>query len=195
MAALIALLSLLISVGATIPAARAQAPAAPAAPAPTPAPDDPAYQPIRLRPIRLVYRQMEGRYLKSPRGVFFDTKRGEIYVADTMNDLVAVYNREGMALFAFGYNGEFKEPIKAVVDGRGRIYVLAGLGRKVRVFSYRGEYLHDFSFHGVEGKAVPTTITADAEGQIYIADSASGKILVYDSDERLLRRFGTGRRW
>jgi DNA-binding beta-propeller fold protein YncE len=71
--------------------------------------------------------------------------------------------------------------------------VLAAVGRKLKVFSYRGEYLHDFPFHGVEGRAVPTTVTADAEGHVYIADSTSGQILVYDSDERLMLRFGTGR--
>ena len=149
--------------------------------------------PVRLQPFRLVYRQVEGTYLKAPRGVFFDQARGEVYVADTMNDLVAVYDRDGLPLFAFGYNGEFKEPIKAVVDGRGRIYVLAGIGRKLKVFSYRGEYLHDFPFHGVEGKAVPIALTADVEGNVYIADSTSGQILVYDADQRLKLQFGNER--
>ncbi len=167
----------------------------PAAQSPLTAPGDNGAAPvaIRLQPFRLIYRQMEGTYLKGPRGVFFDRQRGEVYVADTMNDLVAVYDRQGMPLFAFGYNGEFKEPIKAVVDGKGRIYVLVGVGRKLKVFSYRGEYLHDFPFAGVEGKPLPTAITADGEGNLYIADSASGQILVYDADQRLRLRFGPGR--
>ncbi len=152
-----------------------------------------ALSPIRLQPFKLVYRHMEGAYLKGPRGVFVDQVRGEVYVADTMNDLVAVYDRDGMPLFTFGYNGEFREPMKAVVDGRGRIYVLAGIGRKLRVFNYRGEFLHDFPFAGIEGRAEPAALGADVEGNIYIADSTSGQILVYDQDQRLTLRFGSAR--
>ncbi len=189
-AGLCALVLPMFGAGPTTLVAAAPSPGAPASAA---AAAPPALAPIRLQPVRLVYRQVEGTYLKGPRGVFVDQARGEVYVADTMNDLVAVYDRDGAPLFAFGYNGEFREPLKAVVDGRGRIYVLAGIGRKLSVFSYRGEYLYPFPFAGVEGKPVPTAITADAEGNIYIADATSGRVLVYDSDHRLLRRFGSGR--
>ena len=186
-AAVAGLALLTLGAGPTPPVIAAQSPSA------APADNGAAPVPVRLKPFRLIYRQIEGTYLKGPRGVFFDRQRGEVYVADTMNDLVAVYDRQGLPLFAFGYNGEFKEPTKAVVDGKSRIYVLAGAGRKLKVFSYRGEYLHDFPFPGVEGKAVPTALTADGEGNVYVADSASGQILVYDADQRLKLRFGTGR--
>ena len=149
-------------------------------------------EPIGLRPIRLVYRQMEGMYLKAPGGVWVDQVRGEVYVADTMNDLVAVYDRDGMPVFTFGYNGEFKEPMKAVADGRGRIYVLSGVGRKVRVFSYRGEPLGDFAFPGAPAGVVPTAMTADREGQVYVADLTSGQILVYDADQQFKLALGNG---
>jgi DNA-binding beta-propeller fold protein YncE len=152
-----------------------------------------ALRPIRLQPSRLLYRQIEGTFLKGPRGVFFDQARGEIYVADTMNDLVAIYDRSGAPVFAFGYNGEVKEPVKAVVDGRGRIYVLGGAPRTLRVFSYRGEFLHDFPFEGGAGKPVPTALGADTQGNVYVAESTTGQILVYDADQRLRLRFGAGR--
>jgi DNA-binding beta-propeller fold protein YncE len=142
--------------------------------------------PVTFQPVSLVYRQMEGTYLKGPRGVFVDDARGDVYVADTMNDLVVVYSRDGVPRFAFGYNGELKEPIKAVTDDRGQIYVLAG--RAVKVFNYRGEYLRDFPFYGLDRPAVPTAITAH-KGELYIADATSGQVLVYDADFRLKRRF------
>lgn len=148
---------------------------------------------LRLEPIRLVYRQLEGTYLKSPQSVFVDRTRGEVYVADTMNDLVAVYDRNGLPLFAFGYNREFKEPVKAVADPQGRIYVLSGVPRKVKVFSYRGEYLHDFPFPGFDLEPVPTTLTVDEAGNVYVADSATGQILVFDPAYRLKLTIGPGR--
>lgn len=142
--------------------------------------------PVTFQPVTLVYRQMEGTYLKGPRGVFVDEARGDVYVADTMNDLVVVYNRDGVPRFAFGYNGELKEPIKAVTDDRGQIYVQAG--RSVKIFNYRGEYLRDFPFYGLDQPAVPTAITAH-KGDLYIADATSSQVLVYDADLRLKRRF------
>lgn len=167
-----------------------------AGPTPPLSPDRPsegegkAAEALRLEPIRVVYRQMEGIALKSPRGVFVDSVRDEIYVADTMNDLVAVYDKNGLPLFAFGYNGEFKEPVKAVADPQGRIYVLNGIPRKVKVFNYRGEYLRDFPFEGLEEEPVPTALTVDQQGNLYIADAKSGQILVYDPDYRLKLKFG-----
>jgi DNA-binding beta-propeller fold protein YncE len=167
--------------------------AAAAVPVVVPGAVAPAPAPVRFQTARLVYRQIEGLLLKGPRGVFVDRRRGEVYVADTMNDLVCVYDLKGVPLFAFGYNGEFKEPVKAVVDGVGRIYVLAGVGGRVRVFSYRGEFLHDFAFPGLSGQTRPTALTADDEGNIYIADDVSGSILVYDSEQHLRLKLGGGR--
>jgi len=177
----------LLTVGLLVAPAGAQRPAR------APEASSPALSPIRLKPAGLVYRQVEGTPLKGPRGVFVDQARGEVYVADTMNDIVAIYDRDGLPLFAFGYNGELDEPVKAVVDGRGRIYVLSGVARNIKVFSYRGEYIHHFPFHGVEGSPVPTALGADIEGGIYIADATSGQILVYDADQRLRLRFGNER--
>src|SRR3990172_1886613 len=72
--------------------------------------ESPVVRPITLQPIRVIYRQIEGTFLKSPRGVWVDTSRNEVYVADTANDLIAVYDSAGLPLFAFGYNQELKEP-------------------------------------------------------------------------------------
>jgi len=165
-----------------------------AGPTPTPPPDPPAQggaaKVLYLEPIRLVYRQVEGIALKSPQGVFVDRTRDEVYVADTMNDMVAVYDRDGLPLFAFGYNGEFREPVKAVADPRGRIYVLNGVPRKLKVFNYRGEYLQDFPFEGLDEEPVPSALTVDQKGNLYIADAKSGQVLVYDPDHRLRLKFG-----
>jgi DNA-binding beta-propeller fold protein YncE len=82
--------------------------------------------------------------------------------------------------------------MRAVADKLGRIIVLSGVPRKLWVFSYRGEPLGDFPFPGFEGaeQAVPTALTIDHAGHLYIADGTSGLILVYDPEWRLRLRFG-----
>lgn len=155
-----------------------------AAPSPAPARN------MTLRPIQVVYQQVEGTYLKSPRGVWVDRAKGEVYVADTSNDLVAVYDEKGLALFAFGYNQELKEPKKAVADPTGQIYVLNGIPRAIKIFNYRGEYLKDFPLSGTAQKPSPTALSIDHEGNLYVADESSRQIQVYDSTHRLIREFG-----
>lgn len=177
--AVVALAFLVLGAGPAtdaVPPPRPAQPAAPAIPVPT-----------QLVPIQLVYRQAEGLYLKGPRGVWIDPKTGEIYVADTMNDLVAVFAANGSPTFALGYNGEFKEPIKAVADEQGRIYVVTGVGNKLKVFDHRGEFIRDFPF---DRPVVPTTIASDTLGKLYVADAKSSQVLVYDQGWNLCLRIG-----
>ncbi len=145
-----------------------------------------------FKPTRLVYRQTEGERFRKPTGVFVDRESGEVLVSDSGSNLVTLLNKEGVPVQSFGYNGELPQPTQAVVDKRGRILVLAGIPRKVRMLTYRGEPLGDFGFPGFEGgsKAVPTAITIDGKGNLYIADSTSGRILVYSDEGRLTLTFG-----
>jgi len=147
---------------------------------------------ITLQPVRVVYQQVEGTFLKSPRGVWVDQARNEIYVADTSNDLVAVYDSVGLPLFAFGYNQELKEPTKAISDSKDRILVLNGIPRAIKVFNYRGEYLSDFPLALKDPKSSPTAIAVDQNGNTYvaIASESGGLIQVYNSASQLVREFG-----
>lgn len=145
-----------------------------------------------FKPIRLIYQQTEGELFKKPAGVFVDNETGEILVADSGNNLVTLLTKDGVPIYSIGYNGEVPQPAKAVVDKQRRILVLAGSPRKVKVFSHRGEPLGEFDFPGFDGAAqvIPTALTADTSGKLYIADSTSGQILVYDAEGRLALAFG-----
>jgi DNA-binding beta-propeller fold protein YncE len=143
-----------------------------------------------LEPLRVIYQQLEGTYLKNPLGVFLDKTRSEVYVADTKNNLVAVYNRDGLPIFTLGYNKEFTEPNKAVVDARGRIYVLNGFPRKIMIFNYRGDYLGDLPDPKLAKETIPTALTVDKEGNIYVGDQESKQVVVYDSTYNLKQLIG-----
>ena len=151
---------------------------------------------FNLIPVALIYSQQEGLRLKSPTGVFCDKEKGEIYVADTNNNMVAVYNKKGAPVYSFGYNNELFEPSKVMVDKIGRIYVLTGSPRVVKIFNYRGDYISDFEFRGMEkanslSRITPTAMTADSEGNLYFGlTNGTKEIIVYDQDFNLILRFG-----
>ena len=157
---------------------------------PNPAP--PAVSAPLIQPIRVVYRQIEGTFLKSPRGVWVDRAKNEVYVADTSNDLVAVYDSAGLPLFAFGYNKELKEPTKAVANSKGRIFVLNGIPRAVKVFNYRGEYIEDFRLARNDSNHAPTAIAIDQSNNLYVGTAGEGmaQIEIYDSNFRFIREIG-----
>ena len=145
-----------------------------------------------FKPVRLVYRQTGGEEFRKPTGISVDRETGEVLVADSGSGLVTLLSRDGVPIHSFGFNGEAPTPTKAVMDRQGRIFVLAGAPRRVKVFSYRGEPLGDFGFPGFEGadRAVPTALAVDLSGNLYIADITSGRILVYDPEGRLTMSFG-----
>lgn len=145
-----------------------------------------------FKPVRLMYAQAEGRGFRKPAGVFVVPETGELLVSDTESNLVTLLSREGVPVFAIGFNGEIVQPTRAILDKRGRILAIASVPRKVKVFSYRGEPLGDFTFPGFDGaaQAVPTALTIDRSGNLYIADSTSGQIVIYDPEWRLVSAFG-----
>ncbi len=177
----------LVALGAErgIPAMPVVSARQPAAPAPPLDPGPP------LRPVAVVYRHAEGTMLRGPRGVFVEPKSGDVYVADTGNHLVAVYDRAGTPLASFGFNREFAEPFKAIADPQGRVYVLGGLPATVKVFSFRGVYVRDFPLgRGAKGRPVLITAMAiDGKGNLYFGDSGNGEVLIYGPDHQLRLRF------
>lgn len=145
-----------------------------------------------FKPVRLMYAQAEGKGFRKPAGVFVVPETGELLVSDTDSNLVTLLSREGVPVFAIGFNGEVVQPTRAILDTQGRILALASVPRKLKVFSYRGEPLGDFTFPGFDGaaQAVPTALTIDRSGNLYLADSTSGQIVIYDPEWRLVSSFG-----
>jgi DNA-binding beta-propeller fold protein YncE len=73
----------------------------------------------------------------SPTGITVDGG-GKIYVADTLNNRVQVFNPSGVFQYAFGSlgsgNGQFNNPSGIAVGGGGNIYVADTFNNRVQVF-------------------------------------------------------------
>ncbi len=137
----------------------------------------------------------ETPYFKRPNSVAFD-QEGKIYVTDTGNNRVCVFNKEGRFLFSFGKlgsakpppgmkitwkPGEFNYPYGIGVSKDGKIYVADTLNWRVQVFSPSGKPLFWFpKFEdGEKAEVYPTEILVSKD-QVYVCDNSLDRIAVFD---------------
>ncbi|MCM1538241.1 MAG: NHL repeat-containing protein [bacterium] len=93
------------------------------------------------------YAKNESDPLKSPQGVFV-TEEGHLYVADTGNGRIVEYDENGEYLREIGRpvttlipDAQEYSPTRVVVDGAGRIYVIAyGINMGLVEFNSAGEF-------------------------------------------------------
>ncbi len=143
-------------------------------------------------------------YFSRPNDVAIDGKR--IYVSDTGNNRVCVFNLKGAFLFSFGKTGvafpsagtkvswrlgEFNYPFGIDVDDDGQIFVADTSNRRVQVFSPEGKPLFWFPFLKDKNWADIFPLSLDINGgRLYIADGFKKRIVVFDRKGNYLFSLG-----
>ncbi len=130
---------------------------------------------------------------------------GLLYVADSLNHRVAVFDPEnGSLVNAFGVyglaptRGALNEPWDVAVGPDGTVYVADTWNFRVSAFSPRGEFLTTW---GVEGPNQisdpfafwgPRGIAVDRQGIVYVADTGNKRIQTFTNEGEFLRQIGSG---
>lgn len=127
----------------------------------------------------------------SPHAVAYDRAHGEVWVADSGNGLIGVYQPNGTELYSFGSKRYLRDPVCLAVTPKGMLAVVEGNHAQVRLFSYRGEYKGDVPLKGIGEKPVIGAIAYDSDGNLYVGENRSGQIFVYAPDGRLRQQFGS----
>lgn len=111
--------------------------------------------------------------------------RGELYVTDTMNSRVQVFDAGGAPLARrIGsrglYVGDLVRPKGVAVDGEGHVYVVEGYHDHLLVFGREGEFLLPIGGTGQEtGRFyLPAGIWIDARNRVFVADMFNGRVVV-----------------
>lgn len=110
---------------------------------------------------------------------------GDLYVTDSLNGRVQVFDKEGRFLRVVGNfgdgSGDFSAPKGSAVDSEGHLYVADAAFDKVQVFDQRGRLLLFFGTSG-QGRGefwMPTGLFIDGKDRIYVADSYNNRIQVF----------------
>ncbi len=113
---------------------------------------------------------------------------GTVFVADTGNDRVTVFDGDGGFLWTFGGSGEgpgeFRRPMDVDLDAEGQVYVAELGGDRVQVFRPRGELVRTIrgdetpagTFDGAAG------VLVSPPGDVYVADFYNDRVVAFGSD-------------
>ncbi|HEY2468113.1 MAG TPA: SMP-30/gluconolactonase/LRE family protein [Terracidiphilus sp.] len=142
--------------------------------------------------------------LADPVGLAIDTSNRFLYVVDTQQDQVIVYDADTLKLLrrigTGGKNhflttpGDFGAPQGVAVDQDGNVYVTDTMNNRVEIFDADGNFLSTFGKAG-DGPgyfARPKGIAVDGDGHIWVADQMQDRLQVFNRDGQLLTYIGSG---
>jgi DNA-binding beta-propeller fold protein YncE len=142
--------------------------------------------------------------LVDPVGLAIDTENRFLYVVDTQQDQVIVYDADTLKLLrrigTGGKNhylttpGDFGAPQGVALDTDGNVYVTDTLNNRVEIFDADGNFISLFGKNG-DGPgtfARPKGIAVDGDGHIWVADEMEDRLQVFNREGQLLTYIGMG---
>ncbi len=140
--------------------------------------------------------------LVRPGGIAIDRENRLLYVVDTENDQVIVFDADSFkVLRRIGVSGKkhtltapgtFSLPTNIAVDNEGDVYVTDTLNNRVEIFDADGNFISMFGKHG-DGPgcfARPKGVAVDSDGHIWVVDKYQDRVQVFDREGRLLIYIG-----
>ena len=145
--------------------------------------------------------------LGRPGGVAIDTENRLLYVVDTENDVVDVFDADSFKLLrhigtpgkkhALTEPGTFSLPSSVAVDKDGNVFVTDTFNDRVEIFDADGNFISTFGKNG-DGPGYferPKGIAIDGDGHIWVVDGAQDRVQVFNQEGRLLIYFGEHGEW
>lgn len=125
------------------------------------------------------------------------TGAARIYVADSENHRIQIYEDDGSFLFAWGSEGigpgEFSFPVGLAASAAGEIYVADSQNHRIQVFDLQGTFLRSWGSQGT-GPGLfhtPWAVALDSPGNVYVSDAYVGLIHKFTSTGTHLRTWGS----
>jgi DNA-binding beta-propeller fold protein YncE len=132
---------------------------------------------------------------KRPTSLAYDPVLNRLYVTDTLEHKIRVFDQNGEFLYEIGgrglQDGQLNYP-SHVTFAKNRLFVNDTMNFRVQIFNQDGQHLSTF---GEKGNGLgffiqPKGIAVDSEGHIYVADAIANHIQIFDQNGKLLLNFG-----
>lgn len=139
---------------------------------------------------------MLDRPLTQPTGIAYDAATERLYVADTAEHRIEVFDRRGRWLQSIGRRGEgageFNFPTHLWLSADGGLWVTDALNFRLQRFDTAGRHVSGFGRRGGgSGElARPKGIASDRDGHLYVVDSMFHAFQIFDEAGRLLLAVG-----
>lgn len=133
--------------------------------------------------------------LNKPMGVSV-APNGDIYVADSGNAQIQVFNSAGKWARRFGRYGQDKGQFDFPIDvlfRNGKVYVADLKNSRIQVFSPEGQWLGVIPDRARDPdlKVGPLSLATDAKGYLYVT-TVNHEVMIFDDKDRFVRKFGHG---
>ncbi len=129
-----------------------------------------------------------------PQAIVLDDK-DNIYVSDTGNHRIRVFNPAGKVVNKFGIQGarlgEFNNPAGIAIDNASNLLVVDEKNYRVQIFTHRGVFKNKFGKRGT-GRGefqAPVGVAVDSKRNIFVTDR-DVRIQVFDPEGYYLTEFG-----
>ena len=119
-----------------------------------------------------------------------------VYVTDTGNKRVQVFDLDGGFAFQWGgggiLEGRMDEPVGIAFGPEGEVYVADTWNRRVQVFDRAGGFLREWPIEGWDSDLPEEKpyLAVDGQGRVYVTDPGGYRVLVFDSQGDFLLSFG-----
>ena len=129
--------------------------------------------------------------LNYPNGLAVD-ENGQIYVADTNNSRIQIFNKDGEFLASWLGNdgdgsGVFTAPMNIALDRKNNLYVADPITYRIIVLNFEGKVSYIIK-NVPEGKnigsfSLPSGVYVDSNDQLFVSDTGNRRLVVYDLKE------------
>ncbi|KAL9645150.1 hypothetical protein ABK040_002353 [Willaertia magna] len=133
--------------------------------------------------------------LYNPKGIFVYPTNQQLYVTDTENHKVKVFDKNCKLLFTFGkhgsQDGEFIFPSRLEMTSNGNLAISDLYNYRIQLFDPCGKFLS--SFGGTDVFSLPSGICVDKRNDNYIvSDYGADTIRVFNKDGKKIKSFNGG---
>ena len=139
-----------------------------------------------------------------PNGMAIDTENRLLYVVDTQQDQVLVYDADsykllrrigtgGKAKHSLTTPGDFAAPTNVAVDSDGNVYVTDTLNDRIEIFDADGNFISTFGKNcDAPGCFMrPKGLAVDGDGHIWVADAMMDRLQIFNREGQVMMVVGS----